>query len=181
MPKVSIGLRGWRFEEAEVFEQDGGYRPLDEMPQDAANRISRLSALVTEPCHACYLIHGSADVGRCNVAEIVYGEPMAEVLLCAEHEPDFLYWYREAGGEAHRGEAELRDAFHEWFADGGRAPEEFEGVEHVEAAPDDVPEAPDPTEELPGLEEELEALAPGEREALDVDLSDLDLDADLDV
>ena len=142
MAKVSIGLRGWRFEESAVFDEAGRYRPLDEMPTDTANRISRLSALVTQPCHACYLVHGEADVARCTVAEIVYGEPMAEVILCADHEPDFLYWYREAGGEALRGEAELRDAFHEWFADGGRAPAGYAGLEHVDTDPDDLPDPP---------------------------------------
>ena len=146
MAKVSIGLRGWRFDEADVFDEEGRYRSLSEMPQDVADRVSRLSALVTAPCHACYLIHGDAEIGQCNVAEIVYGEPMAEVLLCADHEPDFLYWYREAGGAALRGEDGFDDAFHEWFRDGGRAPAGYAGVDHVDTDPDDLPEPPDPEE-----------------------------------
>jgi hypothetical protein len=146
MAKVSIGLRGWRFDEEAVFDETGRFRPLAEMPRDVSNRVSRLSALVTSPCHACYLVHGEADVAACDVAEVVYGEPMAEVLLCADHERDFLYWYREAGGEALRGDPELRDAFHEWFADGGRAPEGYAGIEHVDTDPADLPEPPDPDE-----------------------------------
>lgn len=144
--KVSIGLRGWRFDEDEVFDESGAYRPLSEMPRDVANRVSRLSALVTAPCHACYLVHGEAEIGRCRVAKVVYGEPMSEVLLCTQHEPDFLYWYREAGGEALRGDPELRDAFHEWFADGGRAPEGYGGLEHVDTDPENLPDPPDPDE-----------------------------------
>ena len=146
MAKVSIGLRGWRFEEGDVFDDEGRYRPLDEMPPDVADRVSRLSALVATPCHACYLIYGEEEVARCNVAEIVYGEPMSEVVLCADHEPDFLYWYREAGGEAYRGDPALRDAFHEWFDDGGRAPEGYGGLEHVDTDPDDLPDPPDQDE-----------------------------------
>ena len=146
MAKVSIGLRGWRFDEEDVFDEEGRYRPLEEMPTDVSNRISRLSALVTAPCHACYLVHGDAEIGQCNVAEIVYGEPMAEVLLCSAHEPDFLYWYREAGGDALRGEDGFDDAFHEWFRDGNRAPEGYAGMEHVDTDPDDLPEPPDPEE-----------------------------------
>jgi hypothetical protein len=180
MGKVSIGLRGWRFDEVEVFAEDGTVRPLDNMPADTRDRILRLSGLMEEPCDCCYLKYGEDEVRRCRPAQVIYGEPMGEVLLCSVHEADFVYWFQEKGGRRFAGEGELKDRFHEWFADGGRAPEGFEGVEHVEQAPEAVPEAPDPTEELPGLEEELRALAPGEREALDVDLSDLDLDLDLD-
>ncbi|PSP50592.1 hypothetical protein BRC67_09235, partial [Halobacteriales archaeon QH_3_68_24] len=82
---------------------------------------------------------------------------------------------QEAGGQAVAGETELGDRFHEWFADGGRAPEEFGGVEHVEENPDDVPEAPDPQSELPGIEEEIAAMDDEELARLDVDLSDLDI------
>jgi hypothetical protein len=180
MGKVSIGLRGWRFDEDDVFAADGSVRPLDNMPEDTRQRILRLSGLMAEPCDCCYLEYGEAQVSQCRPAQVIYGEPMGEVLLCSVHETDFVYWFRAADGRRFAGETELKDRFHEWFADGGRAPDGFEGVEHVEKDPDDVPEAPDPTEELPGLEAELRALAPGERDALDVDLSDLDLDAEPD-
>jgi len=68
MGKVSIGLRGWRFDEDEVFDDEGRYRPLDEMPRDVADRISRLTGLVTSPCHACFLLHGESEIAACNVA-----------------------------------------------------------------------------------------------------------------
>jgi len=146
MEKVSIGLRGWRFSESDVFDEEGRFRPLEEMPDDVANRVSRLSVLVTAPCDACYLVHGEENVGACNVAEVVYGEPMGEVILCGEHEADFVYWYRERGGDSLRGEPELRNAFHEWFADGGRAPGDYPGIEHVDTDPEHVPDPPDPDE-----------------------------------
>lgn len=142
MGKVSIGLRGWRFSESDVFGSDGRFKPFDEMPEDVASRISRLTALVNAPCHACYLVHGAGHFGACNVAEVVYGEPMDEVVLCADHETDFLYWYREAGGERLRGDPALADAFHEWFDGGGRAPEGYEGMEHVDTDPEHLPEPP---------------------------------------
>jgi len=69
----------------------------------------------------------------------------------------------------------MQDAFHEWFAEGGRAPEGYEGIEHVNTDPDALPEEPDPTEELPTLEEELEAMDDEDLDALGVDLDDLDL------
>jgi hypothetical protein len=153
MAKVSIGLRGWRFEESEVFTDDGDFKPLDEIPEEPRERLLRLSYIVTEPCDACYLVHGEADKRRCNEATIVYGEPLDEVLLCDRHEADFLYWYREAGGSAHRGDPELRDEFHEWFADGGRAPEGYGGVEHVDTDPEDLPDPPDAQEVQRRLEE----------------------------
>ncbi|MFC6726869.1 hypothetical protein ACFQE1_21330, partial [Halobium palmae] len=130
MAKVSIGLRGWRFEEGEVFTEDGEFRPVDEMPADARERLVRLVGIVTDPCDACYLVHGGAELRRCNEAAIVYGEPGDELLLCEEHEPDFLYWFREDGGREFAGEERFRDAFHEWFAAGERAPEGY-GGRHV--------------------------------------------------
>lgn len=139
MGKVSIGLRGWRFDEEHLFTDDGELRSLDEMPLDVRNRVVRLSKLVDAPCDACWLIHGDDDLAACNIAEVVYGEPMAEVLVCPEHEADLLYWYREAGGDAHRGEATFQDAFHEWFLDGGRAPDGYEADIHVETAPESLP------------------------------------------
>jgi hypothetical protein len=133
MTKVSIALRGWRFEEDDVFDEDGDRRPLAEMPEDARHRIVRLAQISGDACDACWLVHGDADVDRANPGDIVYGEPLAEVILCEEHEADFLYWFREAGGRKHTGEAAFPDRFHEWFADGNRAPEGYGGLEHVAA------------------------------------------------
>lgn len=147
MGKVSIGLRGWRFDEDEVFTDDGEFRPMDEIPEDPRKRLVRLQALVTAPCDACWLIHGDAAVHECNVAQVVYGEPLGEVVLCDEHEPDFLYWFSEAGGQQYKGQQILQDEFHEWFADGGRAPEGYGGVEHVETDPEEIPEPPEPDQE----------------------------------
>lgn len=175
MGKVSIGLRGWRFDEDEVFDDDGDLRPLGKMPPDARERIVRLSALVGDPCDACWLIHREENIEQCNVGRIVYGEPTGEVLLCEDHEPDFLYWFREAGGSQFAGETELRDRFHEWFATGNRAPEGYGGVDHVEAEPDAIPDAPDTSEGIPSLEEELEAADEEELDELGIDLDDLAL------
>jgi hypothetical protein len=172
MSKVSIGLRGWRFDEDEVFEADGTVRPLGEIPPDARQRIVRLATILGEPCDACYLIHREPEIEQCNVGQVVYGEPLGEVVLCDAHEPDFLYWFREEGGRALAGETEMQNAFHEWFAGGGRAPGGYEGVEHVEREPDGVP---DPTEAVPGIEDELAEMDDDELDALDVDLDDLDL------
>lgn len=146
MAKVSVGLRGWRFEEDDIFTADGEWRPLDEMPDDTRERLLRLVDLVEEPCDACYLVHGEAEVRRCNQAAIVYGEPGDEVLLCDDHEADFLYWFREAGGREHAGEEAFRDRFHEWFHSGGRAPEGYGPDEHVETEPEALPDLPSPTE-----------------------------------
>jgi len=175
MAKVSIGLRGWRFDEDEVFDDAGEIRPLATMEPDTRQRIVRLSSLVAEPCDACYLVHGEEDVRQCRQATVVYGEPLGEALLCDTHEPDFLYWYREAGGNAYRGETELRNAFHEWFADGGRAPEGYAGIEHVEEEPDRLPQAGERAGELPSLEEELEEMDDGDLDALELDFDELDL------
>ncbi|MDS0299073.1 hypothetical protein NDI76_09990 [Halogeometricum sp. S1BR25-6] len=146
MAKVSIGLRGWRFDESEVFTGEGEFRPLDEVPEDARTRLIRLTYLQSKPCDACYLVHGEAEKRRCNPAAVVYGEPMEEVLLCPDHEVDFFYWYREAGGSEYRGEETFRDEFHEWFAAGGRAPDDYEGPDHVDTDPDELPTPPDPAE-----------------------------------
>ncbi|MFB6174112.1 MAG: hypothetical protein ABEI39_05655 [Halobacteriales archaeon] len=175
MGKVSIGLRGWRFDEDAVFDSNGEIRPLANMDEDTRERILRLSAMMGEPCDACYLIHGEENIRRCNPAQAIYGEPLGEVLLCDDHEADFVYWFQEAGGTEFAGQRELQDAFHQWFVDGGRSPEGFE-LEHVEEDPDDVPEAPDPGEELPGLEEEIEQMDDDELDALDLDLRDLEFD-----
>lgn len=139
MGKVSIGLRGWRFDEEDIFTDDGELRSLDEMPLDVRNRVIRLEKLVDAPCDACWLIHGDDELEACNVAEIVYGEPMAEVVLCSDHEPDFLYWFREDGGRELIGDETFQDGFHEWFQAGNRAPDGYAADEHVETAPQTLP------------------------------------------
>jgi hypothetical protein len=178
MAKVSIGLRGWRFEEREVFTPDGEFKPLDGIPEEPRERLVRLAYLVEKPCDACYLVHGEKHVERCTPAAIVYGEPNEEVLLCGTHEADFLYWYREAGGKSHRGEPTFRDAFHEWFADGGRAPEDYGGLDHVETDPEALPDPPDPEEIHRRLNEEFEGRTIDLREGMADD--DVNLNADLD-
>jgi hypothetical protein len=174
MAKVSIGLRGWRFEEDEVFDAEGTLKRLTEMPPDARERILRLTALIGEPCDACYIEHGDSEIEQCNVGAIVYGEPMGEVLLCDAHESDFLYWFREEGGEELAGTREMANGFQAWFDEGNRAPAGYGGLDHVEEAPEQLP-AFDP-HEIQGLEDDLQEMDESEREALDVDLSDLDLD-----
>ena len=164
MAKVSIGLRGWRFDEAAVFTDDGEFRPLDEVDEDTRRRLVRLTYLQGKPCDACYLVHGEAEKRRSNQAEIVYGEPMEEVLLCSEHEADFLYWFREAGGADAAGIETFRDEFHEWFAAGERAPEGYGGLEHVDTDPDTLPTPPDPAELNRRLNENYE----GERKRIDL-------------
>jgi len=178
MGKVSIGLRGWRFDEADVFDGDGNFRPPGEMPADARDRLLRLTAIHDEPCDACWLVHGDEDIQRCNVATVVYGEPFAEVLLCDEHERDFYYWYAEAGGERHRGTEAFQDRFHEWFAGGGRAPDDYAGLEHVETA--DGADVPSP--DVPDVE--AMAVDLPEEERVRFDLRELEVrrgaDADRD-
>lgn len=139
MGKVSIGLRGWRFDEEDIFTADGELRSLDDMPADVRNRVIRLSNLVDAPCDACWLIHGDDGIDQCNTASVVYGEPLAEVILCDAHEPDLLYWYRECGGDAHRGKESFQEAFHEWYLEGNRAPEGYAADHHVETAPKSLP------------------------------------------
>jgi len=146
MGKVSVGLRGWRFEEDEIFTDSEEFKPLEEIPEDPRQRLLRLSRLIELPCDACYLIHGEADKKQCNQSAFVYGEPMDEVVLCADHEPEFVYWYQHAGGSDLRGDEEFADVFHQWFADGNRATEEFGGVDHVETDPTALPEPPSPEE-----------------------------------
>jgi hypothetical protein len=174
MAKVSIGLRGWRFDEEAVLGDDGSLKPIARIPEEPRERIARLATLVNKPCDACWLIHGEAERQRCNPARVIYGEPLGEVLLCDDHEPDFLYWFREERGNELAGKRHLQNAFHQWFADGGRAPEGYGGVDHVDTDPDTLVQ-PDPTQELPALEEELAEMDEEEREALNVDLSDLDI------
>ncbi|MFB6111409.1 MAG: hypothetical protein ABEJ35_02615 [Halobacteriaceae archaeon] len=140
MGKVSVALKGWRFDEAELFDDRGEFRPLSEMDPDTRLRLNRLTTLRDKPCDACWLIHGEDDRDRCRPAAYVYGEPRAEVLVCERHLPDFSYWYLEDGGDEYRGEPAFQEAFHEWFAAGNRAPAGYEGIEHEETDPEAVPE-----------------------------------------
>jgi len=175
MSKVNIGLRGWRFDEDVVFDGDGRIRPLGAMDADARDRVLRLTERVGDPCDACWLHHGEDNVEQCNAATVIYGEPRGEVVLCDDHERDFVYWFRNEADEDLIGHPELGDAFHQWFIDGGRAPDSFPPLEHVADAPDDVPAADDVFEEMPGLEDELREMDDEELDALDVNLDDLDV------
>ncbi|WP_276271453.1 hypothetical protein [Haloarcula litorea] len=174
MGKVNIGLRGWRFDE-DVLDEDGRIRPLANMEPDTRQRLLVLANRVVDPCDACWLIHGEDDIEQCNVAEVIYGEPRGEVVLCPEHEPDFLYWFREAGGDDYAGDLELQEAFAEWFADGNRAPDGYGGLDHVEEDPTALPEAPDRSDAIPGLEEEVDQLDEEDLDAVDLNLDDLDV------
>ena len=158
MAKVSVGLRGWRFDEEDIFT-DEELKPLDEIPEEPRARLLRLVSLVEEPCDVCYLEHGEAEVHRCNQAEMVYGEPKGEVLLCPEHEPDLLYWFREEGGSEHAGSLEFGDRFHEWVAAGNEAPDGYAPVEHVDEDPDGLPDLPDQQD----IQERVEQDFDGER------------------
>ncbi|WP_255149886.1 hypothetical protein [Halorarius halobius] len=178
MAKVSIALRGWRFDEETVFDDSGELRPIDEMEQDTRERLVRLAVITGNPCDACWLIHGDENIEQCKVARVVYGEPLHEVVVCDRHEADFLYWFREEGGAAHADEpSEFDEAFYDWFEAGNRAPDGYGGLEHVDTDPDAVPDHSG-TVEMPSLEEELERMDDEELDALGVDLSDLDIDLD---
>ncbi|MES3517584.1 MAG: hypothetical protein PPP58_07980 [Natronomonas sp.] len=171
MSKVSIGLRGWRFDEEDVFESDGSLRPLEEIPKDQRKRLIRLHGIIGEPCHGCWLIE--MDRAECPAARIVYGEPGSEVLLCPDHEPDFLYWFREDGGSDLVGEEDFDEAFHRWFDSGNRAPEGYGSVTHVDTDPGAVPHpSPDPAE-AGDAEAALSELEDEEIDALETDYSDL--------
>jgi len=141
MGKISIGMLGWRFDEDQILDEDGEFRPLSEMPPGVRDRLIRLDVLYLAPCHACWLLHD--DEAACNTARYVYGEPLAEVILCEEHEPDFVYWFREGGGSAHRGQDGFDDAFYDWFLEGNRAPDGYEGMEYVSTDPDELPPPPE--------------------------------------
>ncbi len=142
MGKVSVGLRGWRFDEQDIFTDDEQFKPLDEIPPDPRQRLLRLLSLVDKPCDCCYIIHGSENKQQCNRAQAVYGEALDEILLCDDHETDFIYWYQHAGGSDLRESAHFADQFHEWFAAGKRAPESFDRIEHVETDPEALPDLP---------------------------------------
>jgi len=167
MAKVSVGLRGWRFDEDAVFDEEGNFLDLAEMDEEVRERLIRLAELVGSPCDACWLIHGDENLQECNVVEAVYGELQSEVVVCAEHERDLVYWYQEEGGSEYRGTPEFQDAFYEWFQDGNRAPEEFEGIEHVDTDPLEVP-----TPDAPSADERAEQWEVSEK----TDLRDVDLD-----
>ena len=174
MSKVSIGLRGWRFDEDDVFDANGEVHDIAELPEDTRNRLLRLQTLLDEPCNACWLIHGQKGIERCNRAQVVYGEPLAEVVLCNDHERHFVYWFREGGGSEYAGTATLQDGFHEWFADGNRAPEGYEGIDHVDRAPGDLPD-PMAEESLEAVATQVAELDDAEAEALDLELDSLDV------
>ena len=179
MTKVSIGFRGWRFDESEVFDEDGSYRPLPEMDEDTRERIERIPTLSGQPCDVCYLEEEAGERDSRNEPTAVYGEPGAEVLVCDEHEATFYYWFLEAGGDAHEGTPDLQDEFHEWAAAGNREPEQYDGPDHVETDPENIP-APR-AGDLYGLPVEL----PEEEQArLDLleghDADELEGDLDLD-
>lgn len=181
MTKVSIGFRGWRFEEDELFDEDGTYLPLPEMDEDTRERIQRIPKLSNQPCDVCYLEDEAGERDARNEPTAVYGEPGAEVLVCDAHEATFYYWFLEAGGDAYQGSAELQDEFHEWVAAGNREPEHYEGPEHVETDPESIP-APEAGDleglpvELPEDEQaRLNLLEGHDRDELD---GDLDLDVD---
>jgi hypothetical protein len=169
MSKVSIGLRGWRFDEEEVFDEEGDFRSLAEMSPDTRDRIGRLMEVVDKPCDACWLIEEEEQ--HCRSASVVYGEPLREVVLCDQHELDFLYWFREEDGRALAGEEEFPNAFRQWISGGGRAPDGYAGLEHVDTDPETIPE-PEPEQ---SVEEEIASLSDEERESLDIDLDDLDI------
>jgi len=114
---------------------------------------------------------------------------MDEVLLCADHESDFIYWYQEAGGSDLRGDEAFADVFHQWFADGNRAPDSFGGTEVVETDPEALPDLPDAREIRERLEENYEPHTINLREYLDEpdeptdqpteeEIAELDLDTD---
>jgi len=157
MSKVSIAFRGWRFDESAVFDEDGSFRALGAMAEETRERVTRLFALREEPCHACWLVHGE-DRDEHEEASVIYGEPFAEVLLCPEHERDFYYWFSAAGGAQFRGTDAFQDEFHQWFLDGNRAPDSFQSVEHVETAPESLPE-----QDSPGLSALTVDLPPDEQ------------------
>ncbi|WP_284008701.1 hypothetical protein [Haloarcula pelagica] len=171
--KVNIGLRGWRFDD-DVLDDDGRVRPLGTLDPETRQRLLVLARRVVDPCDACRMVEGAATED-CNVAEVIYGEPNGEVVLCSAHEPDFIYWFRELGGDEYAGETDMRRAFHEWFVEGGRAPEDYEGLEHVDEDPTAVPEAPSRSEAIPGIEEELDAVDEDDLASIDIDLDDLDV------
>jgi hypothetical protein len=159
MDKVSIGLRGWRFDEDAVLTADGEIKPFGEMDPEVRERVLRLQRLHQAPCDACWLIHGDENAQQCRVARVVYGEPFEEVVLCGEHEADFHYWFHEQGGRDLAGTDAFEDGFYEWFADGGRAPEDYGSVEHRDTDPDAIPDLDaDPTCEVSFDEEGTETV-----------------------
>lgn len=171
MGKVSIALRGWRFDEDEIFTADGSMRPLEKLEDETRDRLVRLGSLIGDPCDACWL--ETEDRADSNTAQIVYGEPLSEVLLCVDHEPDFLYWYREAGGAALRGQSDFADSFHEWFTAGSRAPDGYGNDHHVDTDPDDIPQPrPDP-DEVDELRDAIDDLDEEDVETLGMDYSEV--------
>ncbi|MFB6072798.1 MAG: hypothetical protein ABEJ88_07505 [Halobacterium sp.] len=179
MSKVSIGFRGWRFDEDAVFDENGNYRDVEEMDEDVRDRFLRIPQLVDQPCDVCYLEVGDPDADEVADPTAVYGEPHGEVLVCDEHEREFYYWFLEDGGDQYRGEEELQDAFHEWVAAGNRAPDWYDGPDHVDTDPEAVPEpAADDFEAVDVELPEAEQASVNLREGIEKPADDLDLDAE---
>ncbi|MFC3476528.1 hypothetical protein [Halobacterium litoreum] len=176
MTKVSIGFRGWRFDEDEVFDEHGNYRDVDEMSDDTRERFVRIPQLVDQPCDVCYLEVGDADADEVNAPTAVYGEPRGEVLVCDDHEAAFYYWFLEAGGDEYEGSTELQDAFHEWIAAGNREPDWYDGPDHVDTDPEAVPEPAGDEFEAVDVELPEEEQASVNLLDVDEDLQDEDLD-----
>ncbi|ERG94656.1 hypothetical protein [Haloquadratum walsbyi] len=169
MSKVSIGLRGWRFEESEIFTEEGEFRSLSEIPDDTRQRLVRLTYLQGEPCMACHSVYGDEEKHRSKEATIVYGEPTSEVLLCGEHEADFLYWFREINNADTAGIDDVQMVFMQWFENGNRSPDGYGGLEHVVTDPDSLPSPPDADELTRRLNEEYD----GKRKRIDLQTGEI--------
>ena len=112
--KVCIGLRGWRFNPDDVFDSEGRIKKPEDIPEGQRERIARLSDIVGNACHVCMLLHPDAGWDEWVKADVVYGEPRHEVLMCDEHEDVFETWFFDEGGKALKGSEELQYEFHEW-------------------------------------------------------------------
>lgn len=120
--KVCIGLRGWKFDPDNIFDAEGDMKPIDEIPEDDRLRVVRLREIIGNACHVCMLRNPEEGWDAWRKADAVYGEPTHEVLVCDEHEKEFLYWFWDEGGEEYKGENELQTRFHDWVEEGGEAP-----------------------------------------------------------
>jgi hypothetical protein len=139
MGKVSVGLYGWCFNESDIFNESGHFIPLSEMPLDTSRRMSRLTSIIGSPCDICWSIHGDKDLSLCEVARVVYGEPFEEVLLCFNHEKDFIYWFREEMGFEQSEKPEFKNMFYDWFSNSNGAPDSYTGIEHVSTDQSSLP------------------------------------------
>ncbi|MFB6283315.1 MAG: hypothetical protein ABEK59_05185 [Halobacteria archaeon] len=113
--KISIGLRGWRFNPDDVFDADGNLKSPEEIPEDQRERIARLPDIIGNACHVCMLLNPDEGWDEWTKATVVYGEPRHEVLTCDDHEPVFETWFFDEGGEALKGSDNLADTFHAWI------------------------------------------------------------------